>query len=73
MLERAVRAAATKLEGLTAVSHADTLDRIAGVLHQAPGTQTTRMAMAIVANAMTFHSAIAGAHGIPPLADLHHT
>ena len=36
------------------------LDRIAKGLHQQDGAQTTRMAMAIVANALTFHTAIAG-------------
>ena len=36
------------------------LDRIAEGLHQQDGLQTTRMAMAIIANALTFHTAIAG-------------
>lgn len=36
------------------------LDRIAKGLHQQDGLQTTRMAMAIVTNALTFHTAIAG-------------
>ena len=36
------------------------LGRIAKGLHQQDGVQTTRMAMAIVANALTFHTAIAG-------------
>ncbi len=36
------------------------LARIAKGLHQQDGIQTTRMAMAIVANALTFHTAIAG-------------
>lgn len=36
------------------------LARIAKGLHQQDGVQTTRMAMAIVANALTFHTAITG-------------
>lgn len=42
-----------------------TLAEIAGALHQRDGVQTSRMAMAIVANALTFHCAIAGEHNIP--------
>ena len=45
----------------------DTLKTIALELHQEDGKQTTRMAMAILANALTFHTAIAGAHEIPTL------
>ena len=36
------------------------LERIANELHQQDGIQTTRMAMAIIANAMIFQAAIAG-------------
>lgn len=46
--------------------------RVAKQLHQKPDMQTTRMAMAILANAMTFHTAIAGAHGIAGLSDLYY-
>ena len=45
----------------------DTLEEIARQLHQKDGMQTTRMAMAILANALTFHSSIAGAHGVETL------
>ena len=37
------------------------------VLNQIPSQQTNRMAMTIVANALTFHETIAGTHGIPSL------
>ena len=37
------------------------------ILNQRGGEQTNRMAMAIIANAMTFHSMIAGSHDIPTL------
>ena len=48
----------------------DTLESIAGKLHQKDGVQTSRMAMAIVANALTFHTSVAGAHGISTLDEL---
>ena len=38
--------------------------RMAGILHQEDGEQTTRMAVAIIANAFVFQAAIAGNHGI---------
>ena len=66
-LEEGVKQAAARLEELVAWRKTDTLDLIADTLHQEKSTQTTRMAMAIVANALTFHSNIAGAHGIPNL------
>ncbi len=66
-LEEGVKQAAALLEELAAWRKTDTLDLIAATLHQEKSTQTTRMAMAIVANALTFHSNIAGAHGIPGL------
>jgi len=40
------------------------IPNIAKLLHQSEGEQTTRMAMAIVANALTFHAVLAGAHDI---------
>ena len=51
----------------------DTLESIANALHQKDGEQTSRMAMAIVVNALTFHTAIAGAHGIDTLDQLRGT
>ena len=38
--------------------------RMATILHQEDGEQTTRMAVAIIANAFVFQAAIAGKHGI---------
>ena len=46
------------------------LRKIANALHQEDGEQTSRMAMAIVANALTVHTGIAGAYNIPTLAEL---
>ena len=63
MLETGVEAAAgllhRDLEGRVGV-----LEEIAAELHQEAGQQTTRMAMAVVANALIFHTAVAGAHDI---------
>ncbi len=69
ILENGVGQAAAFLRN-ACVDAPDTLAAIARELHQEDGEQTSRMAMAIVANAMTFHTAIAGAHGIPPLDQL---
>ena len=44
--------------------------KIAELLHQDEGEQTARMAMAIVANALTFHTIIAGTHDVPTLDEL---
>ncbi len=44
--------------------------RIADSLHQQPGEQTVRMAMAILTNALTFHTTIAEAHGVASLEEL---
>ena len=46
------------------------LDKIALILKQEDGEQTSRMAMAIVANALMFHTAIAGDHDVATLAEL---
>ena len=45
----------------------DMLENIAKTLSQKDGEQTSRMAMAILANALTFHTSIAGSHGIENL------
>ena len=57
VLEEGISQAAVRLRETAPQA---TLDRIAGYLHQQDGVQTSRMAMAIVANAFTFHRAIAG-------------
>ena len=59
ILEVGVRQAAGRLEAML-LEPAGILGRRAAVLHQQPGEQTERMAMAmaIVANAMTFHATL---------------
>ena len=69
ILETAVRRAANRLS-LDLRDKPAVLAAIARYLVQDPGVQTERMAMAIVANACTFHSAIAGTHEIRELAEL---
>ena len=64
ILETGVREAAARLRGaeLPAVEA-----RIAGTLCQEAGEQTARMAMAILANALTFQTMLAGVHEIRTL------
>ena len=69
ILEAGIHQAAGKLRDDCADAP-DTLMNIAQQLHQKDGEQTSRMAMAIVANALTFHSSIAGAHRIDALDQL---
>ena len=69
ILEDGIDQAAGKLRDACADAP-DTLESIAKELHQKDGEQTSRMAMAILANALTFHTAIAGAHGIDTLDQL---
>ncbi len=69
ILEDGIGQAADMLRA-AGVSAPDTLRKIADKLHQRDGEQTSRMAMAIVANALTFHVTIAGSENIPALAEL---
>ena len=58
ILETGVRQAAGRLQAML-LEPAGILRKRAAVLHQQPGEQTERMAMAIVANALTFHATLA--------------
>ena len=69
ILEMGIHQAAGKLRD-ACVDAPDTLEAIAQELHQKDGEQTSRMAMAILANALTFQSSIAGAHRIGTLDQL---
>ena len=69
ILEAGIHQAAGKLRD-ACVDAPDTLEAIAQELHQKDGEQTSRMAMAILANALTFQSSIAGAHQIDTLDQL---
>ena len=65
-LERGVTQAANILQQ----APAHTKEKIAQELRQETGEQTTRMATAIIANAIIFHTRIEGQQGIPTLAEL---
>ncbi len=67
ILEQSIREAAGKLRE-TAGKNA--LGNMAASLHQEDGDQTSRMAMAIVANALVFHTAIVQAHEIATIDQL---
>ena len=66
-LERGVAAAARTLRE---EDGRRSLERMAAMLKQEDGEQTSRMAMAIIANALMFHTAIADAHDIAPISEL---
>ena len=71
ILERAVEQAADLYsQGLGAASG---VDAVAILLHQESGKQTDRMSMAILANAVIVHNAIAGSHELPKIRDLRGT
>ena len=65
-LERGVTQAANILQQ----APAHTKEKIAQELRQETGEQTARMATAIIANAIIFHTRIEGQQGIPTLAEL---
>lgn len=65
-LERGVAQAANILQH----APAHTSEKIALELRQETGEQTARMAIAIIANAIIFHSRIEGQQGIPTLSEL---
>ena len=67
VLQTAVRQAAGRLAQDLSQTKPDVLAEIAGDLFQQPGEQTNRMAMAIVANACTFHTTLAGSLGVKDL------
>ena len=70
VLETGVRQAANIIRHGMEHTYPAGLDHIAAILHQRDGEQTTRMAAAIIANALTVHSAIAAVNrDIRPLSD----
>ena len=67
VLERAVLHTTQMMQDSIEQGFPDAAHQIADVLHQEEGEQTLRLAMTILANALTFHMAISGAHRIPTL------
>lgn len=70
VLERGVRVATQAIEDAVESGFTDVENGMGEVLNQRSGEQTNRMAMTIIANALTFHSTIAGTHDIPSVARL---
>ena len=69
-LETGVRQAANIIRKGMEDGYQARLDQMADILYQRDGEQTTRMAAAIIANALTVHSAIAAVNrDIPSLSD----
>ena len=66
ILESAVRGGAYELRD----SPESVQQILANQLRQSPSEQTNRMAVAIIANAIVFHSRIEGREGVPPLESL---
>ena len=69
ILETGIHEAAVRLRRAT-VDRPDVNTSIAAALHQEDGEQTSRMAMAIIANALTFQTMLAGVHDVQTLAAL---
>ena len=70
-LETGIRQAAARLTNETR-ERPNVRREIASVLRQEDGEQTMRMAMTILANALTFQSLLAGFERVPTLAELRH-
>ena len=70
VLESAVRTTALRLRESACERSPEVLHRMEEVLHQRDCEQTTRMAMAILLDALLFQAAIAGVQGIPDLSEM---
>ena len=70
ILEFGVRAATQVIKDAVELGFVDIESEMGRVLNQHSGEQTNRMAMTIIANALTFQSTIAGTHEIPSVAQL---
>ena len=70
VLERGVRVATQAIRDAVETGFTDTDRNLGRVLNQNSGEQTDRMAMTIIANALTFHTMIAGTRGIPSIDQL---
>ncbi|MDE2911534.1 MAG: hypothetical protein OXL68_01230 [Paracoccaceae bacterium] len=70
VLEQAVTTATRAIRDAEDLGFTGIEPKLGQILNQEPGEQTNRMAMTIVANALTFHSVIAGTHEVPTVAEL---
>ena len=70
ILEHGVRGATAAVEDYARDGGIYLPIRLGKTLNQQPGTQTTRMAMTIIGNALLFQDAIAGRHQLPSVVDI---
>ncbi|MCY4147949.1 MAG: hypothetical protein OXF73_01075 [Gammaproteobacteria bacterium] len=70
ILEDGVRVAANAIRDAVVLGFVDTERNLGRILNQHGGEQTNRMAMTIIANALTFHSTISGFHDIPTVTQI---
>ena len=70
VLEDGVRVATKAIQDAVETGFTDIGENLGRALNQKSSEQTDRMAMTIIANALTFHSTIAGTHGIPTIDQL---
>ena len=70
ILERGVRVATDAVENDKLLGFGCGEQHLGEVLNQGGGEQTTRMAMTMIANALTFHASIGGPHGIPTVSQI---
>ena len=70
ILERGVRLATRAVQDAGELGFTDIERNFGRVLNQHAGEQTNRMAMTIIANALTFHATVAGVHDIPSVTQL---
>ena len=73
ILENGVRIATTAIRGAVSIGFPDVERHFGRILNQRAGEQTNRMAMTIIANALTFHMTITGTHDVPPVTQLRAT
>ena len=73
ILENGVRIATTAIRGAVSIGFPDVERNFGRILNQRAGEQTNRMAMTIIANALTFHMMITGTHDVPPVTQLRAT
>ena len=73
ILENGVRIATTAIRGAVSIGFPDAERNFGRILNQRAGEQTNRMAMTIIANALTFHMMITGTHDVPPVTQLRAT
>ena len=70
ILENGVRIATRTIQYTTARGFTNIERDFGRILNQRAGEQTTRMAMTIIANALTFYIAITGEYDVPPIEQL---